>query len=85
MAIDNGVMLHVAENLTETVDDVELTLPAGDYRAVAVGPVDPAAAAADEVDRYLLLPVGRERMHPISAEGLEQLAEHDQVEVTSTD
>jgi len=84
MAIDNGSMLHVAENLTETFDDVELTLPAGDYRAVAVGPVE-SEAANDEVERFLLLPVGRERMHPISAEGLEQLAEHDGVAVTGTD
>ena len=84
MAIDNGSMLHVAENLTETVDDVELTLPAGDYRALAVGPVE-GEAAGDEIERYVLLPVGRERMHPISAEGLEQLAEHDRVEVTGTD
>jgi hypothetical protein len=84
MAIDNGSMLHVAENLTETFDDVELTLPAGDYRALAVGPVE-AEASGDAVERYLLLPVGRERLHPISAEGLEQLAEHERVEVTGTD
>ena len=84
MAIDNGSMLHVAENLTETFDDVELTLPTGDYRALAVGPVE-GEAWGDGALRYLLLPVGRERVHPISAEGLEQLAEHDRVEVTGTD
>jgi hypothetical protein len=84
MAIDNGSMLHVTENLAETVDDVELTLPAGDYRALAVAPVE-GEASGDAAERYLLLPVGRERMHPISAEGLEQLAEHDRVEVIGTE
>lgn len=83
MAIDNGAMLHVPENLTETFDDVEMTLPAGDYRALAVGPVE-SETSADEIERFLLLPVGRERLHPISAVGLEQLAEHDRVEVTGT-
>jgi len=83
MAIDNGSMLHVAENLTETFDDVEMALPAGAYRALAVGPVE-NDASGDEIERYLLLPVGREQLHPISAEGLEQLVEHEQVEVTGT-
>jgi hypothetical protein len=84
MTIDNGSMLHVAENVTETFDDIEMTLPAGDYRAVAVGPVE-NAASGDEVERFVLLPVGRERAHPISAEGLEQLAGHDGADVTGTD
>jgi hypothetical protein len=83
MAIDNGAKLHVAANVNETIDGIAMDLPAGDYRALAVGPVE-AGAAEDEVDRFLLLPVGRERAHPISAEGLEQLAEHDDVEVTGT-
>ncbi len=84
MAIDNGAKLHVAENVTETIDGIQMALPAGDYRALAVGPIE-ADAATDEVERYLLLPVGRERAHPISAEGLEQLAAHDDVEVTAAD
>ena len=84
MAIDNGTILHVAENVSETVDGVELALPAGEYRAVAVGLAN-GHAATDEVERYLLLPVGRERVHPITADGLEQLAGHDDVEVTVTD
>ncbi len=84
MTIDNGTMLHVAANVSETIDGIEMALPAGDYRALAVGPVE-ADAANDEVERFLLLPVGRERVHPISAEGLAQLAEHDGVEVTATD
>lgn len=50
MAIDNGSMLHLAANLNQTVDDVELTLPAGDYRALALGPVD-SVAASDEALR----------------------------------
>ena len=84
MTIDNGSMLHIAETLTEKLDGVEMALPAGDYRALAVGSID-AGTASDEVDRYLLLPVGRERVHPISADGLEQLATHAGVEVTGTD
>jgi hypothetical protein len=84
MAIDNGAKLHVAANVSETIDGIDMELPAGDYRALAVGPVD-GEAADDEVERFLLLPVGRERVHPISAEGLAQLAEHDGVEVTETD
>lgn len=83
MAIDNGAMLHVAANVNETIDGIEMALPAGDYRALAVGPVD-GEAVVEEVERFLLLPVGRERVHPISAEGLAQLAEHDRVEVMET-
>jgi hypothetical protein len=84
MAVDNGSTLHVAENVSEEIDGVSMDLPAGDYRALAVGPIE-GDLAGDGSDRFLLLPVGRERVHPISAEGLEQLAEHDGVEVTGTD
>ena len=83
MAIDNGAKLHVAANVSETIDGIEMELPAGDYRALAVGPVE-GDPANEEVERFLLLPVGRERAHPISADGLAQLAEHDRVEVTGT-
>ena len=83
MAIDNGVMLHVSENLSEEIDGVEMTLPAADYRAVATGLAE--SDAEDDVGQYLLLPIGRERVHPISADGLAQLAELDQVEVSSAE
>ena len=83
MTIDNGTKLHVAANVSETIDGIDLELPAGDYRALAVGPVG-GEEAGDEVERFLLLPVGRERAHPISAEGLAQLAAHERVEVTET-
>lgn len=83
MAIDNGVVLHVSENLSEEIDGVEMTLPAADYRAVATGLGD--SGAEDDVGQYLLLPIGRERVHPISADGLAQLADLDQVEVSSAE
>ncbi len=83
MTIDNGVTLHVSENLSEEIDGVEMTLPAADYRAVATGLAE--SDAEDDVGQYLLLPIGRERVHPISADGLVQLAELDQVEVSSAE
>lgn len=82
MTIDNGLVLHIGEDLSEEIDGLKMTLPAADYRAVATGLVA-NDAAIDDVERYLLLPIGRERAHPISAEGLAQLAEHDAVEVTT--
>ena len=83
MTTDNGLVLHVSENLNEEIDGVEITLPAADYRAVATGLV--ASEGEDDVAQYLLLPIGRERVHPISADGLTQLSGHDQVEVTDAE
>ena len=83
MTTDNGLVLHVSENLSEEIDGVEITLPAADYRAVATGLM--ASEGEDDVAQYLLLPIGRERVHPISADGLAQLAGHGQVEVTDAE
>lgn len=83
MAIDNGVVLHVSENLSEEIDGVEMMLPAADYRAVASGLVE--RDGDDDVGQYLLLPIGRERVHPISANGLAQLTGHDRVEVSDAE
>jgi len=83
MTIDNGVVLHVSENLSEDIDGVEMALPAADYRAVATGLSE--SEGGDDVEQYLLLPIGCERVHRISADGLAQLAGHDRVEVSEAE
>lgn len=83
MAIDSGVVLHVSENLSEEIDGAEMTLPAADYRAVATGLAE--SDAENDVGSYLLLPIGHERVHQISADGLAQLTGHDRVEVSDAE
>ncbi|HRY24417.1 MAG: hypothetical protein H6852_18960 [Geminicoccaceae bacterium] len=89
MTIDSGTVLEIGENLVEEIDGFEMAFPAGAYRALPVPSAaldsDQGGATNADADRYLLLPVGRERVHPISAEGLGQLVELDSVTVARAD
>ena len=79
MGFANGDIIHALEDVTDEIDGVAMTLPAGAYRAL------PLPVADDAEPRLLLLAVGRERAHPMSSDALQKLVDDEEhpVEVAS--
>ncbi|MCB1884376.1 MAG: hypothetical protein KDG89_10345 [Geminicoccaceae bacterium] len=71
MGFANGDIIHAREDVTDEIDGVAMTLPAGAYRAL------PLPVADDADPRLLLLAVGHERVHPISNDALRKLIDDD--------
>ena len=70
MTFADGAIVRATEDVSDEIDGVGVTLPAGDYRALPL----PSTAGADE-HRLLLLAAGHEGVHPIGEDTLRALVE----------
>ncbi len=68
MTFADGTIVRATEDVSDEIDGVGVTLPAGDYRAL------PLPSAADD-HRLLLLATGHEGAHPIGEDTLRTLVD----------